>query len=377
MESGDQWWLHFCRLLSQIWELIKAWHSATTFSLVREVIIVPFVMFVVSTVFTLGKNFYRPSVLLSRGRDVLRGFGYTLFTLIGLLAIVFFFALPVAIYQDHADLTKANKLLRNQNRALQDKPIPPVAPLVASTPTDPSLMKSGSVLALIGSLRGSIPRNANATFVVTAPDENRWIKQDLEALISEACSRGSTQLACFIEVAPIVPPPTQQGITVHVDESLSSGQALLIDTLPAALSTWFIIHKSTYLSETVRAKTGDSIEKTLIWIEVGNSSPWRQNDKRFKDGLSQGDIDNLDGWDVPLKQRLLAAAKDLGSTPQLRRFEQNPMYKSAVTNSRLVLWEAKRKHGLDIADAEKLLSAEHPDVSKIVALLTGLSDQLK
>lgn len=113
---------HIWRFLGRVWDLVKIWNSATTFSLVKEAIILPLVLFVLTAAITIGRGWYKPSILQSRGRDLVKALIIAVGGSLALLVAVFLAALPVSFYQDHVDLLGKIESLRQSNSELaQDR----------------------------------------------------------------------------------------------------------------------------------------------------------------------------------------------------------------------------------------------------------------
>ena len=120
-------WPQIGHLFLRSWDLVKSWNSATTFSIIRDFIIVALV-FAVTARWTLGKEWYKPKVLLSGGKGLLITTAATLLGLLAVLLLVICVAVPVAIYSDHQDLVKERNSLVSQrdkvtkeNQALQSE----------------------------------------------------------------------------------------------------------------------------------------------------------------------------------------------------------------------------------------------------------------
>jgi hypothetical protein len=115
------WQPHLWHFLGQVWLLVLSWHSATTFSVVRDILIVPAVIALGTLRWKLGKAFWRWGTLISQGTDVLKSLGISIVGLLGLLAAVFVFAIPFVVYQDHMDLVFANKRTTDQLTTEREK----------------------------------------------------------------------------------------------------------------------------------------------------------------------------------------------------------------------------------------------------------------
>lgn len=89
-------------------------------------------------------------------------------------------------------------------------------------------------------------------------------------------------------------------------------EGLLLNSLYTALSPFFIIHKDLDFTEPqVNKLAGRHPTSNIVWIEIGTGPPWSVQDKRLTDGIRQEVIKQLEGWDVPLKDRLINAAQKM------------------------------------------------------------------
>jgi len=93
--------VHLGRFALLVWIQVLAWNSATTFSIAKEAIIVPLLVLVVALRWTLGKDWYKRSVLGGRGGDVLKSFAITIGVVFALIGVCYVAAIPVVVYQDH------------------------------------------------------------------------------------------------------------------------------------------------------------------------------------------------------------------------------------------------------------------------------------
>jgi hypothetical protein len=117
--GNDSWWPHFLHLLLHVWDLVKVWQSATTFSLLKEALIFRSVVFLVAARITLGQGWYKPSVFKSKGHELLKSLRIASLSSLTLLVVVFLSALPVAIYRDHQELVWSNSKLVPENLLMQ------------------------------------------------------------------------------------------------------------------------------------------------------------------------------------------------------------------------------------------------------------------
>jgi len=114
-------WPHLWRFLGRVWAEVLSWHSATTFSLVRETLLIPSIVLLVGWFAlrkTIGEGWYKPSVLKTHGGDVLKSFFITVFVLSAMLGVVFLVAVPFVVYQDHIDLVSSKRDLVSANGKL-------------------------------------------------------------------------------------------------------------------------------------------------------------------------------------------------------------------------------------------------------------------
>jgi nitrate reductase NapE component len=102
------WTEHCWRFLGRVWIQVLSWHSATTFSIIREIIVVPVLLLLVSLWLPIRKERWWKwetiRTLRKRGADVLRNFLLLVCVLFGLLGLVFVAAIPFVVYEDHKDL---------------------------------------------------------------------------------------------------------------------------------------------------------------------------------------------------------------------------------------------------------------------------------
>lgn len=111
---------HLWHLVEQAFALVLAWNSATPFSLVKEAVFGPLIIFLFAWCFEFRGDWKRWSVIQTRGRDIIKPFLFTILGSFALLGVVFAVAVPCAIYKDHQSLLRANRNLRSQISKLVD-----------------------------------------------------------------------------------------------------------------------------------------------------------------------------------------------------------------------------------------------------------------
>jgi hypothetical protein len=120
-------WSHLWHFVERLWVQVLQWNSATSYSTIRDILF-PLLLLFALIGFRL-REWRKPSV-----RDVVIPAvkaAVVSLTLIGLAVIA---AIPVVVWQDHADLVKAEKKLIADNKRLSDeinrlnKPTAPVSP---------------------------------------------------------------------------------------------------------------------------------------------------------------------------------------------------------------------------------------------------------
>jgi hypothetical protein len=111
-------WPHLLRFLSRVWAKLLAWHSATTFSVVRETIIIPLVIVLLTLIVILyplrKEKWWKWDVLKTlqdRIGEVFKSLVIVIISLFVLLIAVFMAAVPVVVYQDHNNFLSAIRIL--------------------------------------------------------------------------------------------------------------------------------------------------------------------------------------------------------------------------------------------------------------------------
>jgi hypothetical protein len=130
------WRPHLWRFLWRVWAEVLSWHSATTFSLLRETFIIPLMLLVVGLYTlsrTVGEGWYKWSTLKTHGRDVVKSFSVTVLVLLALLVSVILAAIPIVVYEDHRDIVLANVRLVSTNAKLKQDLQAKVAPEPSTT----------------------------------------------------------------------------------------------------------------------------------------------------------------------------------------------------------------------------------------------------
>lgn len=253
-------------------------------------------------------------------------------------------------------------------------------PVQASPQSDISRMTTAESLAMIASVRGALGHHSSVRFVISAPPDNLGMQREFAAIISEACSHASPQINCPVDPVGdgVTPRPKkdQQGLVFQTQETIAANQGLLIDDLPAALSRWFIVHKNSEVPpEYVLDPRNPKMD--TVFIQIGYGSPWKDRDQRLHEGITQSDIDKLEGWDVPLKERLSRAATKMTNLSRPRgpsgpKRPGNPaQMKSAYQNIRaevlMALRDARQKKHLDTGNLETV--AQDPQTEEDFAAI--------
>jgi hypothetical protein len=213
----------------------------------------------------------------------------------------------------HENIEEKNKLAA--------KPAPVVQQ--ATPPRDPSLIRPGAVLSMIADARQSVRDHGPIVFVISAGDDNRAIKGDLDGIFTDACSTKddnlNSRLVCSIQQLnmAITPISRHQGITLQVNEQPldSLDKQPLIAALYQALSKWFTVVKDDDPITPAVSKQVTTINGTAtVWINIGTGSPWKEDDARVKDDVSREALKSLMGWrDTPKvrAQRIGSALEQL------------------------------------------------------------------
>jgi hypothetical protein len=400
-------WSHFLVFISRTWDQFLAWNSATTFSILKETFIIPLTVFVFTLWISIGSEFWKPSVFKARGREVLKAFVIAVVVPVVLVAAVFVVAIPVTVYRDHQELVARIRRLSQENIVLGLRMNNP-APADISRPTDPSLVKVGATLSLVASVRSALRNRAHVDFIVTASPDNEWVKSDIEGLLLEACDN-SNEIRVPCTVIPVsaldrsngvIPRPKQQGISIHVREPIDIATLIeksqgvqplkpLIDAFPGALSTWYTIHKTEYFPDAISEKFAAMFhDSVFVWIEIGPGLPWKDNDVRLRDGMTQSAIDKLAGRDTSIKERLLSAAAKISAIqsgipraperaarmPSIGAEMQIEKYKRLLPELIRTIRDA-RMAGVDTGNAESLAmkATGYEDFETLKSLLSKFS----
>jgi len=97
---------------------VLLWHSATSFSIIREIIIAPMAICLASLWWPIRKEKWWKwgviKTLKDRSGDVLRTFFTIVLVLLALLVLVYTAAIPFVVYQDHMDVVAANQKLKHE-----------------------------------------------------------------------------------------------------------------------------------------------------------------------------------------------------------------------------------------------------------------------
>lgn len=119
---------------------------------------------------------------------------------------------------------------------------------------------------------GPSPIDLRWAVVFTAPNENRWVAEFLYQLMMMAELR-----VLRLEVpdpsanldAPKFPKPEREGITLH-------GENILNTRLLGVLRPCLNVHFTKQTIDGLREWYHDQLvpEQTVVWIEIGNGSPW-------------------------------------------------------------------------------------------------------
>jgi hypothetical protein len=262
-------------------------------------------------------------------------------------------------------------------------------------PTDPSLMKPGQAFSLVAEIRHYLETVAGpVNFVVTSPELNRAVREDIEAVLAETC-RADVQVllrfpVCVTDVNyqgshPI--PNTAIDSTVLVSVSEPIDRDGISDRLVKSLSRWFNVKRRSDLSE-ITAIGADQTSDTKVWIQIGPGNVWRRDAKSVLaiDGIPPAQLDSLSGWDKPPKAVLTSLISELeksyrgvieaGKASTVKAFAgpivhmpsnyaQNYMRQVVTVIRRL------KNSGVDVMDAE-LIAKGPKDFMDVDALISRL-----
>lgn len=110
-------WEHFTSLVGRCGAKVLALHSATTFSMVRELAI-PLLVYLGTRWQAAGWRNWREGLRLMGVWREIRSVFFTIGLLLALTVFIFLLVLPSVIYQDHSDLVSANNNLRKAAKKL-------------------------------------------------------------------------------------------------------------------------------------------------------------------------------------------------------------------------------------------------------------------
>lgn len=231
-------------------------------------------MFALTARFTLGRDWYRPTVLLANGKGLLVTTAATVGGLLLILVLVFFASIPVAVYQDHMDLAAATTRLVREKRDLQRqldneraRPKTQEAPKPAQRATSarPERLSPTFAIEVVQEF-SKLAKPCLVRLRASTETAAQHLRSDLRWILTygAGCSVDESVQPINVDAATEPPPNKSRGLIIRWHEGFEPGAhiARVFDD-----DGGLVVKISHQMPPTAAAN--------LIWIDIGPGSPWK------------------------------------------------------------------------------------------------------